>query len=81
MIVNLPWNVSEDSTSLTSINLPHYPYLVSTKEEPYVMSREEIIMRLEAALYDKDWDAVELILEDLRVVEEDIDQWSETWDD
>jgi len=80
MIVNLPWNVDENSTSLTSINLSHYPYLVSTKEEPYVMSREEIIMRLEAALYDKDWDAVELILEDLRVVEEDIDQWSETWD-
>jgi hypothetical protein len=40
------------------------------------MTREEIIMRLEAAIYDKDWAAVELLLEDLQVIEIEDD-----WDD
>ena len=34
------------------------------------MSHEDIILRLEAALYDKDWDAIELLLEDLKVDDE-----------
>ncbi len=46
-----------------------------------MLSLEEIIMRLEAAYEDKDWDAVDLLLQDLRVAEEDLDQWSENWGD
>ncbi len=49
-----------------------------------MLSYEEIIMRLEAAIEDKDWEAVELLLEDLRAYylsEEDIEQWTEGWDD
>jgi len=81
MNIILPWESSPNNTSVTDIVLGVYPYLVSTKKEAKVMSREEIIMRLEAAYEDKDWDAVDLLLQDLRVAEEDIDQWSEDWDD
>ena len=45
------------------------------------MTKEMIIKRLRWAIEDKDWDAVDLLLEDLRVAEEDVDQWSETWND
>jgi len=81
MQVILPWVSDTNSTTLSQLDLVVYPYLVSTKKEAKVMSREEIIMRLEAAYEDKDWDAVDLLLQDLRVAEEDIDQWSEDWDD
>ena len=80
MNVILPWNFLIENTSVTELNLAQYPYLVSTKKDR-AMSIEEIIMRLEAAYEDKDWDAVDLLLEDLRVTEEDVDQWSETWND
>jgi len=83
MNVILPWAASPKSTTVTSINLPAYPYLVSNKIEGvnHMLSLEEIIMRLEAAYEDKDWDAVDLLLQDLRIAEEDIDQWTENWGD
>tara|TARA_X000001036_G_scaffold371246_1_gene358181 strand:+ start:606 stop:848 length:243 start_codon:yes stop_codon:yes gene_type:complete len=73
MEVVLPYGYNKNNTSVTSIDFINYPYLVSTKKETYVMTREEIIMRLESAIYDKDWAAVELLLEDLQVseIEED----------
>ena len=76
MGIDLPWNFLVENTSVTELNLVDYPYLVSTKKEGYTMTREEIIMRLEAAIYDKDWAAVELLLEDLQVIEIEDD-----WDD
>ena len=76
MGIILPWNFLVENTSVTELNLVDYPYLVSTKKEGYTMTREEIIMRLEAAIYDKDWAAVELLLEDLQVIEIEHD-----WDD
>ena len=63
MEVVLPYGYNKNNTSVTSIDFINYPYLVSTKKETYVMTREEIIMRLESAIYDKDWAAVELLLE------------------
>tara|TARA_B100000287_G_C20276121_1_gene640029 strand:- start:132 stop:374 length:243 start_codon:yes stop_codon:yes gene_type:complete len=80
MQVIVPWVVDPNSTTLSQLDLAVYPYIVSTKRDE-TMSIEEIIMRLEAAYEDKDWDAVDLLLEDLRVAEEDVDQWSESWDD
>jgi len=73
MEIVLPYGYSKNNTSVTNIDFINYPYLVSTKKETYVMTREEIIMRLESAIYDKDWAAVELLLEDLQVseIEED----------
>jgi hypothetical protein len=38
------------------------------------MKRHEIILRLEAALYDKDWAAVELLLDDLQMDNDNLDQ-------
>lgn len=76
MGIILPWGFLVENTSVTELNLIDYPYLVSTKKEQHIMTREEIIMRLEAAIYDKDWAAVELLLEDLQVIEIE-----EEWDD
>jgi len=38
------------------------------------MKRQDIIIRLEAALYDKDWAAIELLLDDLEMDNENLDQ-------
>jgi len=72
MGIVLPWNFLVENTSVTELNLVDYPYLVSTKQgADKMLSIEEIIMRLEAAIYDKDWAAVELLLEDLQIEEVD----------
>ena len=72
MGIVLPWNFLVENTSVTELNLAEYPYLVSTKQgADKMLSTEEIIMRLEAAIYDKDWAAVELLLEDLQIEEVD----------
>ncbi len=64
-----------ENTSVTELNLADYPYLVSTKQgADKMLSIEEIIMRLEAAIYDKDWAAAELLLEDLQIEDESFDQ-------
>ena len=74
MIVNLPYNVDENSTTISSLNLVDYPYLVGNKQESQTMKRQDIIIRLEAALYDKDWAAIELLLDDLQMDDENLDQ-------
>tara|TARA_R100000005_G_C4977541_1_gene188416 strand:+ start:264 stop:527 length:264 start_codon:yes stop_codon:yes gene_type:complete len=74
MIVNLPYNVDENSTTISSLNLVDYPYLVGNKQESQTMKRQDIIIRLEAALYDKDWAAIELLLDDLEMDDENLDQ-------
>lgn len=74
MRINLLYNVDKNSTTISSLNLPEYPYLVGNKQEPYIMKREEIILRLEAAIYEKDWAAVELLLEDLQIDDQNLDQ-------
>lgn len=74
MTVNLPYNVDENSTTISSLNLVDYPYLVGNKQESQTMKRQDIIIRLEAALYDKDWAAIELLLDDLEMDNENLDQ-------
>tara|TARA_R100000742_G_C4246276_1_gene65178 strand:+ start:385 stop:651 length:267 start_codon:yes stop_codon:yes gene_type:complete len=74
MRINLPYNVDKNSTTISNLNLPKYPYLVGNKQEIYIMKREDIIIRLEAALYDKDWAAIELLLDDLQMDNENLDQ-------
>ncbi len=72
MGIVLPWNFLVENTSVTELNLAEYPYLVPTKQgADKMLSTEEIIMRLEAAIYDKDWAAIELLLEDLQIEEVD----------
>jgi len=51
-----------------------------TKNVEKVMTNEEIVMRLEAALYDKDWAAIELLLEDIQVDAYEIEDFDEEID-
>ena len=74
MTVNLPYHVDENSTTISSLNLVDYPYLVGNKQESQTMKRQDIIIRLEAALYDKDWAAIELLLDDQEMDNENLDQ-------
>ena len=74
MTINLPYQVDENSTTISSLNLVDYPYLVGNKQESQTMKRQDIIIRLEAALYDKDWAAIELLLDDLQMDDENLDQ-------
>jgi hypothetical protein len=70
MQVNIPYlnGVDSDVISITPILdfSVKVPYITSTMES-YEMSTKDIILRLEAAIEDKDWEAVELLLEDLRL--------------
>ena len=84
-MINLTYNVDKNSTTISAINLPDYPYLAENKQEHYIMKRNEIILRLEAALYEKDWAAIELLLDDLQMdndnLEQGYDQFVESDDD
>ena len=80
MNVILPWKTSPQNTNITSLNLQKDPYLVSTNGDTD-MAIDEIIMRLETALEDKDWDAVELLLEDLRIAVDEDDWGTISWDE
>ena len=73
-MINIQYNVDKDSTTISSLILPDYPYLVGNQQETYIMKREDIIIRLEAALYDKDGAAIELLLDDLQMDNENLDQ-------
>ena len=46
-----------------------------------MLSYEEIIMRLEAAIEDKDWEAVNLLVEDLRIAIDEDDWGTISWDE
>ena len=45
------------------------------------MTHEEIITRLEVAIEDKDWPAVELLLDDLRSFVNEDNWGTVTWDE
>ena len=77
MQVNIPYlnGTDFDVISVTpildfSITVPY----ISATMESYEMSIKEIILRLEAAIEDKDWEAVELLLEDLRLDNDDFNR-------
>ena len=70
MNILLPYGYDEKCTSVSQ----PLPYLKATKAETYIMKKEDIILRLEAAIYEKDWAAVELLLEDLQIDDQNLDQ-------
>jgi len=81
MKVILPWAASPKNTDITSINLWSYTYITTNKIGVGHMTHEGIILRLESAIYDKDWAAVELLLEDLRILVDE-DGWGTiTWEE
>ena len=65
MNVILPWVFDPTSTTATSINLVDYPYLVSHQKEGTIMDLNDILLRLEIALSDRDWEAIRLLMEDI----------------
>jgi len=71
MQINLPIGYDEKSTSVSQ----PLAYLNATTTETYIMKKEDIILRLESALENKDWADIELLLEDLQL--DDDDQWDD----
>tara|TARA_B100000900_G_C20594166_1_gene722718 strand:- start:2667 stop:2915 length:249 start_codon:yes stop_codon:yes gene_type:complete len=70
MHIILPYGYDEKCTTVSQ----SLPYLRATETETYIMKKEDIILRLESALENKDWADIELLLEDLQLDDEDIDE-------
>jgi hypothetical protein len=77
MQVNIPYLNGADFDVISVTPILDFsvtvPYITPTMES-YEMSIKEIILRLEAAIEDKDWEAVELLLEDLRLDNDDFNR-------
>ena len=64
VIVYLPWQAT-DSTTMSYFPFSEYlDKIHNNKENP--MDKKDIIIQLESAIYDKDWDAILLLLEELQ---------------
>ena len=66
MQVTLPYNISIENITVTSLpQFSDYPYVVQT-ERSKTMELDDILLRLDIALSDRDWEAIILLMEDLR---------------
>tara|TARA_B100001250_G_C19772496_1_gene777866 strand:+ start:943 stop:1194 length:252 start_codon:yes stop_codon:yes gene_type:complete len=73
MQINISYLNGVDSEAISSTRIiSKEPYIASTMETNK-MGIKDIILRLEAAIDDKDWDAVKLLLEDLQLDDDDRD--------
>ena len=73
MQLNLPYKFDEKTMNISTLELQQYPYIVTTNGVK-IMTKEEIILRLESAIHNKDWADIELLLDDLQIEEVDTDQ-------
>ncbi len=74
MQIHISYLNGVDSEIISSTqNISKEPYIAPTMET-HNMSTKDIILRLEAAIEDKDWDAVKLLLEDLQLDDDDFDR-------
>ena len=73
MYISLPFKYNEKSMNISDLEIVNYPYIVSTNGAK-IMTKEEIILRLESALDNKDWADIELLLDDLQIEEVSTDQ-------
>ena len=73
MQLNLPYKFDEKTMNISTLELQQYPYIVTTNGVE-IMTKEEIILRLESAIHNKDWADIELLLDDLQIEEVDTDQ-------
>ncbi len=73
MLLNLPYKFDEKTMNISTLELQQYPYIVTTNGVK-IMTKEEIILRLESAIHNKDWADIELLLDDLQIEEVDTDQ-------
>ncbi len=67
MQIILPFQWDKKSVNISILEMPENPYIVPTITGAKTMTREEIILRIESAIYDKDWAAIELLLDDLQI--------------
>ena len=66
MQVTLPYNISVKNINVTTLpQFSDYPYVVQT-ERSKTMDLDDILLRLDIALSDKDWEAIMLLIEDIR---------------
>jgi len=66
MQVILPYRTK----NVTTTNVPIFtktPYLNKSMEKDQMLNLNDILIRLQAALEDKDWDAIELLMEDVEI--------------
>tara|TARA_B100000073_G_scaffold323254_1_gene305211 strand:- start:422 stop:682 length:261 start_codon:yes stop_codon:yes gene_type:complete len=66
MQVILPYRAK----NVTTTNIPIFtetPYLNKSMEKDQMLNLNDILIRLQAALEDKDWDAIELLMEDVEI--------------
>jgi hypothetical protein len=66
MDIILPWHFEPESTSISSIQIPTSSYLVPHQKEGTIMDLDDIMLRLDIALSDRDWEAIRLLMEDIR---------------
>jgi hypothetical protein len=66
MDIILPWHFEPESTSISSIQIPPSSYLVPHQKEETIMNLDDIMLRLDIALSDRDWEAIRLLMEDIR---------------
>jgi hypothetical protein len=66
MQVTLPYTIPIENITVTSLpQFSDYPYVVQT-ERSKTMELDDIVLRLDIALSDRDWEAIVLLMEDLR---------------
>ena len=66
MQVTLPYNIPIENITVTSLpQFSDYPYVVQT-ERSKTMDLDDILLRLDIALSDRDWEAVRLVMDDIR---------------
>ncbi len=66
MQVTLPYNIPIENITVTSLpQFSDYPYVVQI-ERSKTMELDDIVLRLDIALSDRDWEAIVLLMEDLR---------------
>ena len=66
MHVTLPYNIPIENISITTLpQFSDHPYVIQTNRST-TMDLDDIRLRLDIALADRDWETIILLLEDIR---------------
>ena len=79
MLANISWATP---ASTTTTNIPIFdktPYLNKSAENSNMLTLQDILLHLESALNDKDWEAIELLKEEVEYQLEQ-DQYDQGYD-
>ena len=79
MLANISW-ATPDSTTTTNIPIfDKTTYLNKSAENSNMLTLQDILLQLESALNDKDWEAIELLKEEVEYQLEQ-DQYDQGYD-